>query len=166
MKKISFSDQELEYMISSYVVELSYAEDEVARIKEILKKIETAKKVKEDKITTPIAKKRGRKPKVTLIEKAEGLLTSKPELKEKFKAKKQSKGKPVIKDDPKARTKKMQPIEKVLLIPETKPVTEKKPAVKKVVTPKKKKLKKSYGKKGVVLANLVKALPIKPAEPI
>lgn len=113
MKNINFNDQELDHMISSYSIELSYAEDEVAHIKQILKKISSAKKAK-DKVALPLAKKKDRKPKATVIEKAEALLIVKPE--------------------PKAA----------------------KPAV-----PKNKKAKKSYGKKGLVLANLVKALPKK-----
>jgi hypothetical protein len=36
MKNINFSDQELEHMISNFLLELAYAEDEVADIKEIL----------------------------------------------------------------------------------------------------------------------------------
>ena len=54
-------------------------------------------------------------------------------------------------------------VKKPILKTVVKPVPEQKPILVKKATPKKKKpAKNSFGRKGVVLANLVKALPKKP----
>jgi hypothetical protein len=95
MKTIRLNDEELEYMISSYQVELSYAQDEVEHIKEVLRKIQSAKKAKSEKVIAAVAKKQGRKPKVTVFEKVESLVAAKPVVKAGPKGKKQIKGKSV-----------------------------------------------------------------------
>ena len=61
MNSINFNDQELEYIIAGCQVELSYAQDEIVQINEILKKIELAKKANAEKVA--LAKNLKKQPK-------------------------------------------------------------------------------------------------------
>ena len=69
MKAIKFTDQELESMIEMYKAELEYAQNDVANIQEILKKLGSmpVKDVAGEKETKP-GKKRGPKPSVKAVE--------------------------------------------------------------------------------------------------
>jgi hypothetical protein len=58
MKTIKLNDEELEYMIASYQVELSYAQDEVEHIKGMLRKIKSVKKAKSAEAATPVVTKK------------------------------------------------------------------------------------------------------------
>ena len=72
MKSINFNDQELESMIEMYTTEMEESQKYVAQIQELLKKL-GAKPTKVEPVEKEpkAAKKKGRKPAVKVVEKAE-----------------------------------------------------------------------------------------------
>jgi len=72
MKSINFTDQELESMIEMYTAEMEEAQKYVAQIQELLKKL-GAKPAKVEPVEKEpkVAKKKGRKPAVKVVEKTE-----------------------------------------------------------------------------------------------
>ncbi len=180
MKTIKLSDEEFQLLREQYTDEHAKAVEYVNQIKDILKKLGVT--IKPAKVVLlerelKIGKKRGRKPKAKVevkepkkrgrkpkkVETAP-VTTAKPIIK---KAKKRGRPKRAGVPTAKPKPTPVKKIQKVVKKPTpkavVKPAPEQKPVlVKKVASKKKKRAKKSFGRKDVVLANLVKALPKKP----
>jgi len=181
MKTITLTDKELQLLREQYTEEHANAVKYVDRINDILKKLGVTIKPAKDVLLEreiKIGKKRGRKPKAKAVEpkvpKKRGrkpkkvetvpVMAAKPIIK---KAKKRGRPKRKVVPTTKPKPTPVKEISKVVKKPtpkvDIKPNAEKEPVLVKKAAPKKKKpAKKSYGRKGVVLANLVKALPKKP----
>jgi hypothetical protein len=162
MKAIKFTEQELDFLRTQYQLELVEAEKYVQEVKNLLKKLgvpsttdeipekrKPGRKKSQDQLIkeAPVkTAKRGRKPKVvTPVESVEKQNVRKVKAANVEKKNPQKKVKTVIEN-----------------IPIPKPVNEKaKSEPPKIDKPKKKTIRKSYKKRGIVLKNLSKPLPKK-----
>jgi len=180
MKTISLTDKELQLIREEFTIEHANAVKYVEQIKDILKKLGVTIKPAKDVLLErelKTGKKRGRKPKAKAEVKEPKKRGRKPKKVETApvaaakpiikKAKKRGRPKRAVVPTAKPKPTPVKKIQKVVKKPTpkavVKPAPEQKPVLVKKTTPKKKKTtKKSLGRKGVVLANLVKALPKKP----
>ncbi|TRZ74059.1 MAG: hypothetical protein D4R97_04480 [Bacteroidetes bacterium] len=147
MKSIKFTDDELDFLLDQYQMELEEAEKYVESLRNIIKKLGNPKPKKVAEPVEKQPKKRGRKPKL---------------IKEQVLAKPIKKARKPRKDKGKGRRKGVKLVKPTV---ESKapviPATESKPP-KKVVLKKKAKKKRNIKSKKVVLAPLSKPLKPKP----
>jgi len=180
MKTISLTDKELQLLREQYTDEHAKALEYVNQINDILKKLGVTIKPAKDVLLErelKTGKKRGRKPKAKAEVKEPKKRGRKPKKVETApvaaakpiikKSKKRGRPKRAVVPTAKPKPTPVKKIQKVVKkpIPKTvvKPAPEQKPVLVKKAAPKKKKTaKKSFGRKGVVLTNLVRALPKKP----